>query len=368
MEAFASFDPITVLIYGATILLSTLCCVKYDYDKAKGKDNIAWIIAGFVIVWFLLGSSATSGDFYNYTVIFGNSISNPDERIEKLFMLLNKIVRLFTDSFVVFNYIRAGLFIAMVCVSLMLFRKDIYTSIFMLSFTGMYMLESQNFMRTYMSASICFIAVYFLFNKKMIPYFALTVVAFFIHRGSIVMLVPLAFYILVKLVPNRKVWHYILVAGLSFCTLILILHFRYFIFNEKWFPTTYFGVNEESSLGIAAFIYNLPIFVLFILTFFEDYTDQKWRDFSFVGMICSFCLDVISYYTLGIGRMWTYFFPVFGVSASYHLYMGVKHSKWRKLYIAGLVLYVLFLLMRTLIQTEYLVPYGIMPYISVFHN
>lgn len=366
IRALSSFDGMTLLIYGMTIAISTMFCVKYDYDKAKGKDNYVWVILGFVVIWFLLGASKVSGDYPGYVEIFETGLAgNP--RIEKLFLLLNRIVRIFTDSFEVFNFIRAGIFIALVCLFLLLFRKEVFTSVFMLCFTGVYALESQNFMRTYLSAAICFIGLYFLFNKKLIPYILLLVVSFFIHRGTIVMIIPLLYYILIVLVPERKKWHYVLVASVTMAFLCLIIMFRHYIFSRTWFPTTYYGVNEDGKIGIAAFVYHLPILVLFILSFLEDYVDQKWRDFTFVGMLCSFSIDIVTYFTLGIGRMWAYFFPVFGLCASYYLYMGIKNSKWRKLYIGGLVLYILFILMRTLIQTEYFIPYGIMPYLSVFH-
>ena len=366
IRALSSFDGMTLLIYGMTIAISTMFCVKYDYDKAKGKDNYVWVILGFVVIWFLLGASKVSGDYSNYVSMFETSRIG-EERIEKLYILLNRLVRAFTDSFVVFNFIRAGIFIALVCLFLLLFRKEVFTSVFMLCFTGVYALESQNFMRTYLSAAICFIGLYFLFNKKLIPYVLLIAVSFFVHRGTIVMIIPLLYYILVVLFPKRKIWHYILVGSVTMVFLCLVILFRNTIFSKEWFPTTYYGVNEDGKIGIAAFVYHLPILVLFILSFLEDYVDQKWRDFTFVGMLCSFSIDIVTYFTLGIGRMWAYFFPVFGLCASYYLYMGIKNSKWRKLYIGGLVLYILFILMRTLIQTEYFIPYGIMPYLSVFH-
>jgi hypothetical protein len=365
VRAFAAFDGMTLLFYGLMMAFSTLSCVKYDHDKAKGKDSYYWIIIGFVFVWFLLGASRVSGDYPNYVNIFKNSLSG-DDWMEKLFMVLNRLVRYFTDSFEVFNFIRAGIFISLVCVFLLLFRKEVFTSIFMLCFTGVYALESQNFMRTYLSASICFVALYFLFNRKLISYCVLITVAFFIHRGTIVMIIPLIYYVFVVIFPERKNWHYVLVSAVSLLLLFLIVFFRRYIFSRSWFPKTYYGVNEEGKLGIACFVYHLPIVVLFVLSLFEDFVDQKWRDFSFVGMLCSFCHDVVSYYTLGIGRMWAYFFPVFGLCASHFLYIGIRKSKWRKWYIVGLVAYVLFILMRILIQTEYFIPYGIMPYETVF--
>lgn len=366
IRSLSSFDAMTLLIYGMTIFLSTLFCVKYDYDKAKGKDNYFWIIIGFVFIWFLLGASKVSGDYAGYVTIFETSLSGY-QRIEKLFILLNKAVRVFTDNFEVFNFIRAGIFIALVCLFLLLFRKDVITSVFMLCFTGVYALESQNFMRTYLSVAICFIGLYFLFNKKLIPYILLITVSFFIHRGTIVMIIPLLYYILIVLVPERKKWHYVVVASVTMVFLCLVIVFRHYIFSRTWFPKTYYGVNEEGKIGPAAFVYHFPILLLFILSFYEDYTDQKWNDFTFVGILCSFSIDIVSYYTVGIGRMWAYFCPVFGLCASYYLYMGIKNSKRKKWYIVGLVLYVLYILMRILIQTEYFIPYGIMPYISVFH-
>lgn len=367
IESLYSWDLYSVAVYLSGVLIPTFFMNLYSrYKKSKPSFSGICLLFSILYLCFLLGFSDCGTDYYSYKKIFENSLNFDylrTSRIEYGYLLLNIIVRLFTNNFYIFRFICAAIFVLLVFKGILSFN-NINCTLAIFAFTSIYMYQSMSLIRIYISMGIVFSAFIYYYNGNYQKYFLYILVAFLFHRSAIVALVPL---LLSLFIPSRlNVWLKLILL----CFLLVFIYiFKGTIISFISFNNSY-SLVENSKIGVMFIVYHIPILIVLILfkriITVELYHRLIWY---FMG---SLMLGFISYLVTTLGRANIFYSPLYIIVPSIYLNFKnrfiyrYKMNISKKRVIASI--YVIFLIFRAVMSTEYFYTDNIIPYSNILHN
>ena len=362
----------TILLYFLVIVIASCFAALSYYKGSDGyyKWKWYWLFLSFLVLLFFLGFADCGADYYSYKRIFDHSFDwhyQHTDRIERGYLLINAIVKSVVDNYKVFHFIWALIMLTLVYSTIAKYRDIVKPGWSVLAYSSIFMIQSLDLMRMYLAVAIIFWGIRFFLQNKRIHYLIVILIAFFIHRSAICMLVPYVMWIMFS-----KGEKYFLK---SVVTLIMYLAFYFskdYLFQDAVLGYQYSG-STDGALGITQILYALPIFALIL--FFRYYKNDFENDNIVGGLsifyFSSLIFSMMSYSITPMGRVLFYFtYPYIllpGYFLTNHRYAGanvpINILNIYKLIGFLLILYYLF---RAYMMISYIELDGLEIYTNVF--
>lgn len=247
------------VLMGSLIILGFLL---YYNGKSNTRDNI-YLVISFGIFNFLVANRAVTvgNDSIVYANLF-NTISQSnmatlETRYEKGFVYLNKILSFIWDDPQILLIVSSLIVMISFGVFIKRYSQNIWLSV-MLFFTFGYYSGSTNTIRQYIAVSIILWAYKYVFEKKLMKFIILVLLATQFHSTAIIFL---AAYPLSKLKLNKKKTLGMLGAtGVLYIGFDLVLQIFLIIF-----PTYSYYINSEYMTGEVRLASIMNLLVLLII-------------------------------------------------------------------------------------------------------
>lgn len=265
----------------AEILVFALAYPFCIYKPNKAK-NTAYVVLVFLYLWTLASLRYDVGnDYFSYINIFfrakGDTWAecfNDEKNIEAGYMLISKVVSLFTADYKVMHCVMSFMCLAPTAYIICKYSKNVWLSCHLyLCLTFYY--SSLNFIRQTLAATILFLAFRFFKERKTIPYILVILVASTIHI-SVLIAIPI-YLVIAYMKPTTKV---LLVAMIL---LVVLYIFSYDILNllaeylpkySAYLNTKYIRVGLSQKYLIVPALYML----LMLYAYFEGgYNKERYQ-------------------------------------------------------------------------------------------
>lgn len=291
-----------------TLLNIVVVIMSYLARVENHRSLLAW---AFILMALVLGLRYGYGnDFFSYKYMFENGypVSGFTDDVEPGWFLLNKLFKPFGFSAFVFF---------LTCVEhLMLYdlirryvpSKYYWLAVFIYVFNPDYMLIGLSMMRQFLVQLIGLYAVGFAVKKQIVPFLALILLGFFIHKVAILLL-PLYF---LPYIRPLKWWMFILVFVALFVvinSMSAIIEVSIDSIQETGMKYADSYLNEEilsdnNSLGIR-YIYHYLIYML-IFVFNINKLESFDKTYSWMVVIGVFFLPFAQLFPMAIRTSWIY--------------------------------------------------------------
>lgn len=351
-------------IYILLLVVVIFCCIietassTFKISKIQINTRKLSFFVCFLFILFLglFRNELLGVDVSNYKEYFSTWYTRYDFTyvikhfdMDNGYILLNKIVKQFTDSFVLFKDIAYiivfGLF------SIEIYKKSNYPACSFLIYIGLGFLGI-NFclLRQALAYSICFVAYQYLKSNKKIKFFLLVILAATFHKTAI-------FFLLV----------YPLTSGIFKCLSILkksIFIIIFIFFSGLVIPYLFqFYINDYSEIaekgqGISLLIFYFVIILIMSKLKKITKNQTKEKEFDYEASFCTIYFQIGALFFSLFTRITNFYALLLTISIP-QLVMG---SKNKKIYLW--VLISAFSLMYFI--NLYFDPCNIVPYISVF--
>lgn len=333
-----------------------------------------FLFISLIVMWFVLAFSTCGADYDAYRRIFLRATSAEywaDTDVEYGYMLLNFLVRLFTDKFVIFRVIWASFYIGMFYCSIKKYSKYLSNYIAILAFACMFLFQPMSLMRIYFAAIILLWGFDYLLRRQYLKSVVVVLLCCSIHISAAIMLLPIAFVFLSKRKGNY--WLKMLVVA-SFVVFIFLCRQPIFsaLMPEKYI--TRYSVRKDVLLGFSKIAFFVPMLVPFYFIkkkrLYELYENNESSTmFSYV-LIC-IATGFMSSIVEGISRTFCFFMPVYIIVPSYFLSLIKKSdlltlTQKRNYMLVTRTLCVLYLVFRGLFMIEYLETDALTPFTNLF--
>lgn len=341
-----------------------LCFVK----RENGINKLLFF-SSFLILWFFQAFSDVGTDRPVYKNIFLWSNSETTfynsaygfSSIEKGYVLLNRIIRLFTSNKTIFFAIVSFVTLFLIFSTIYYFKDRINIGASVLGYASLFYIQSFSLIRIYLASAILFYAIRYLITSKNIKYLICVVIAFFIHTSAIFMFLPfLLFFIYEK---NKKISAFIV---LGVFTLLYIKPNTILLFASN-FERYADYVNKgflTSGSGIAQIIYFAPLFFIFLIT--RKKAEERYNDLFLIYTSIFLLLGILSYKIEILGRIMYYAtYPYLFFIPYYLKNLKTKASRWFYSLVA-ICVFIYYVLRLFIYLADYCFEDGIMPYINIF--
>lgn len=317
-----------------------LTCVLGLRGQNVGKDTIVYI------------QSASD----NLTYIWDGS------GMEVGFMYVNKFLGWFFSNGQISIFIFSFLTVYFILVSLW-HNKSIINIFFALGFfVGVYYFQALNLLRIYLAASFITWGFHYIIMGKMKKYILCVLFAALFHLSSIVMLLPLAYYVLYKKSP----WMAFSVLCIAvFMVVSVASHFSDYLVIQRY--ADYGGKNDyEGGFGIMLLVDYLPgLFLVWYI--WKHKITGIWADMLTCFTLVAVFIRSIAYYIVIAGRLNTHFMVLYLILIPYFLNeMKTNHRKEYYPFVFFLFIFLLFKI--DLYFNEYLATDGIIPYYFLWND
>ena len=299
-----------VIIFYCLVFFCTSVTAACSYRKT-GKDTYKWqwewLFISFVITLLFLGLSKSGTDYSSYARLYEHCFDwnyEHTRRIERGFLLFNILIRSFGDGFETFRFIWAFTVLALIYGTIAEYKEILKPGWCILGFDVLFILQSMNLMRMYLAVAIVFWGIRFLIGNARWKYYFLTLLcAFFIHRSSICMILPLIIW---KCLGNPK--------SIYLKTICTLAGFGFFLFIVRFLSgQTVLGytliLSNEIRIGLLQILNLAPIFI--IAFYFRKgrmlYVDDKQFYMMYSFFLALVLISFISYIIPAAGRMTSYF-------------------------------------------------------------
>ncbi len=335
-----------------------------DYSEiVKIKINYFFLTISFIILWFFSAFRKIGADYEAYKTIFLRS-NDPSywasTTIEPGYLMLNYLVRLFTDSEILFFAIISFITIFLVYRTIIYYADKIHVGLAVFAYSSLFYLQSYNLVRIYLASAIIFFAFRYISNKQYLRYILSVLIAMSIHASAVLMFLPFAIILMFK----RSKALVLLVLFLFLTTSLLFSDYLIaFNFSERY--TSYLTNTRDVDFGFGQLAFHAPVI---ILLFFSNKfkLDRRLLHIFYIYTFSSFTMSMLGYGIPMIGRMSAYFTYPYILFLSYFLFqMKIRRKGYSYLFIRLFI--ITFLVWRLYMYlVEYLLLDGLMPYTNIF--
>ena len=283
-----------ILVLFAVILLYLL---TYDGEKSQSKGILMCMIL-FLALFVGMSDMLGGYDRYIYCELFDGMCDSLAENVPlhetALFMLypsefgydtLNYIISFVTHNRYIFILIYTLIVYFLLYQSL---KRQVSNYPFaVMLFLGIWFFFTFTYLRQVLAASVCWLAIKYVAERKPVKFFAIVLLAYTIHNSAIVF-APLYF------LPNVKFKPWMVIAALAVCLAIGLTSLPAGLFEQYGEITNTelrMGAMEEQNTIGFRFEYLLEAVVFVTLIFFRyDRVDEQNRmELTLVNMAFVFC-------------------------------------------------------------------------------
>lgn len=355
-DKFVMWDSGTIFLYMSLIFISLIL----GYLAERNKTNKPLLLLfGILFCVAAIRDCGTDLEMYREIFTYSNTSFALYFGIEPGFLLVNRIIKIFTDNSDIAIVIWAGLSMYFVyyAIKRLHIRTGIAFAVF--SFVAVYYFQSFNLLRIYLVAYFVCSRFYLLKQEQYKKFTLILLCCVLFHYSSIVLFLPFLSYMIYRR-SSKMFWIFILgVAFILFSSTALLNSFgaiqRY---------SHYLDNNESTSIGTMQFIIHAPLFYLCHYLYKKGYAIQDYiLLLSFTTS--SFLFGLLSYNFIILGRVSIYFLVIFVVIIPPILNI-LKINRDPKYKIINIMLYGLIAFRCHMYLVQYLYLDGIMPYKTIF--
>ena len=370
IEQMPQWDAATVWIYVGSVIAAFIFASIYNQRKfVIGRSKEIWLCFSFLSLWVVLAFSTCGADYAAYERIFNSSL-DPSywavARVEKGYILFCAIFKAIGINYKVFHMIWAFVFLLLIYMAFSYYKDHIDVGIAVLAFGGLYCFQSMNLMRLYLAMAFTVVCYKNYMEDKKARYLIDLIIALFIHRSSICLMIPLAFSIIFP--SRRSVLVKVISSGLVIGAFYM---FRGYIFSTMSLFDNAYALTESTSFGIANIIYHIPLAIMLVYAYKKQKYESDAFQKYFIMFLCSFIIGTVSYFVSMLGRMFVYFAPLYMLFPAY--VVSRENESETKRFVLKVdsislikIMYIAFILFRAFMMTEFFYTDQIMPYTSIF--
>lgn len=288
--------------------------IIYNSPIKKRQKDTLFVGVAFVVMWYIhsMVDPSSLPDLPIYKEVFESigvtewkHIPNHWAHInmELGYLYFNKLIYLVITSFTVFLWIFSFLMLSFYVYTIKNYSPYIVLSVLLLLLIPYN--QSLFVIRQHMAVAIYFSTIPLILNRKLIPFLFVAVVAFFIHRSSIVF-VPI--YFLLAFDGKRLVYALFTSIIVIYLLWQMVLSFSVLSFDYEWFAE-----KSERSTNLTTLIQSVLLYIFYIYTLRKEIFVNKINKLMF----CILSLSVFTnFMSLGfnMGRI-TIYFNVFNILA-----------------------------------------------------
>lgn len=302
---------ITQLFYMFGALLATLFAylatqIRLNWgSREKQELNRFFLANSFLVLFFFLAFTSSSGDLPNYVELFeqSNDFSRYFpyylQRLRPTYFAFNALVRLLTDNFWVFSAIWAFVILFLVYKTLYRLRKEISFPWAIFAFASMYLYHGISARRFYLALAVVIYGAYYLLRKKNGKFLICIAIAASIHLSAACMLV----FWLASIVFHSRLFskHRGFVLSIFICgAIILVATAPLWIGFINQLDYGEYGI-KYSKIGFGYLLYWLPPLLAFV--FSSKYlADPDLKQAFFIIICCTMLVSLIGYVGDGMAR------------------------------------------------------------------
>lgn len=336
--------------------------IRNSFVKNDVKINYFYLAISFFILWFFSAFRSIGADYDQYTEIF-RKIHNEKyiewTGIEPTYVLLNKIIRFFTDSDVIFIATISFVTTLLVYSTIVYFSNKIHVGIAVLAYTTMFYFQSYNLTRIYLASAIILFASRYLIENKYVKFIVLSLIAMSLHTSSIVIFLPFLLFLVFK--RNK----FIVFMLLTIFVILVLFFLEYLIiFNVSDRYTQYLVNTNLGSIGIGQFAFHSPLIILFFYVYKYKF-EKRLMHIFYVFIFSSLAVGMLGYGIPMTGRLLIHFTYPYILFLPYVIKQINPKVKEYKFILGFVILYLIGQLLMYL--SGYIYSDAIMPYTNIFN-
>lgn len=275
---------------------------------------------------------------------------------EIAYLMLNKIIQLFSDNVFILFIITSIIFIGIVYESIFILSDNIPCSIILLFITRYYFI-SMNGIRQFIALSILMYSIKYVIKRDLKKYIIFLILATSFHYTSILFM-PVYFFSYLK-ISKKRAFQFIIISVVFFIVSSSII--------LKILNGTKYGliVSKYSLPGIKFTIFTITLNLFILLISYLGYkkrcNDIKYRIFLNIQLIATIISMLLRTIPLMERVYWIYSFPII-ISIPY-LFIDNTNKKIKKMF-----LYVLMIMLTIymIYDIVYLGDHNVLPYNWIF--
>lgn len=259
------------MVYILTFTLTAICCWRFQANHERKRYVVAWIfsILTIIIPSVLAGfrdiSVGTDNLVYSTWFSWISCVSNPiaafkSISVEPGYILLNYIISRFTNNYHWICFVAELLSTGFIFAGLYYYRRIIPMWLGMITFLFTQYCNFYNIMRQGIAVAICFYAIKYAINKKIILYFIFIGIATLFHTSAIIA-IPIYFLFRILNGKNDAVKMFFIISFLLVLTFLLPQIVKMAVANGIISSKYLAYVGNGMSLSFYHFILRLPILI-----------------------------------------------------------------------------------------------------------
>lgn len=151
----------------------------------KNRKSLVFFLLVFLLICHDGLRWETGTDWDNYFNAFNRCLTHPLENFEVGYVSMMKLLRVFTDEYTIFLLFHA--FLVYILIAFTIWKYSPIPTLSLL-FLYAFMLPLLGMNRQYLSLAICIYSVYFIFQRKFVPFFLCIILSFLFHKSSLLFL------------------------------------------------------------------------------------------------------------------------------------------------------------------------------------
>lgn len=358
----------TNLYYIGSILFAVGFAALAQNSKSAFFLNI-FLSMSFFVLFFNIGYRNNSGiDDYNYALIFSQIAQYGwfsvflNTTMEPGYLMLNKLVYLFTDNYLYMQLISSFIPLALFYRGFKQYRNviSIPMAVFLLITMFYFIMISVSLVRMFIALSIVFNAFYYIPKRNISKYVLLIILASLFHYSALFMLV-LVYFGINKENLYRKSKRFIVI-GFIITPIVFVAVGKIMV---PFLGVRYAGYGTVNNLSLSFSSFDtVPLLILLLLFYRKIDIEYKLYYKLFLSI---FALSfILSFYDslISLGRLTFYANSAFFLAAP--MVSRALNSDSRKVFFTGIiVLYGFIYLYRTQFLVESFIPH-LYPYKNLF--
>lgn len=355
------WDDSTFILY-MFLIFGAICIgliIEHRNHRTNIKSNLLWFSILFLLLAIPCCFRDTGDDTEVYRYVFLNAYDSNDPEVnmfEPLFLLLNRFLALFVNDEIIGVALISALSFIFIIGFLRKNANRVNVAFSIMGFVMIYYLQMYNLMRIYLATSIVLYYFKYYEERNLFKTLILLTICTFIHYSSAVLFIPFFLSLLYK--KNKTLFFVSFIA----IAVVLLGAFSY-LENYIKLINRYEGninVNESQSVGIAQFLYHIPLFVILLISHKKRIWDEL-TDWLMIFTMVSLLFGLVGYIIPIANRINIHFIVIYTLLVPHQLYI-LKTNRY-KYYQPVCLMYILLLFLKlhlyllTGLATDAIMPY-----------
>lgn len=301
----------------------------------NNKEIKKGIIVGLTLFPLLFLSMFRNYNIGNDTAVYLNLFKNmqwqsigeysiQDSRFEIGYLILNKLIHLFTDDKQAILIVTSIMIYGVFAVFIYHYSKIPWLSVFIF-FMGGYFSSSVNIIRLYLALVATMCAYPFVKNRRIIPFVGFVILGFLFHRTAIVFLLAYPLYYLNINYKTILISVILALAGFVLFTPLLNILIKIFPIYQYYFGTDYLD-GEVRLASILNLLIMVVIFIFSYILYKKNQEVENTDDRLMLAFVLFSCVTIFLSFQFNLLERAGTFFSVYSIILLPNLLFKIKNK------------------------------------------